>query len=121
MGSLHCPPSGIRLPSHPSRLRSEVEEQEVTVSTTESEKASEEEVKVEDLWIFFRSCIWINCPFSRLRVLVEGEVVVAAAYLEAKYGCAPGGTVVGREVSSGGVRCHCHIAFVWRSGGDEVI
>ena len=59
-GSLHRPPSGILLPSHPSRLRLEAEEREVTVLVSAPEAASEEEVKLEDCRRLFRPCIWIN-------------------------------------------------------------
>ena len=74
MGSLHCPPSGICLPLHPSRLHSEAEEQEVRILALDSEPVSEEEakLKVEGHQRFFRPCIWINQPFWRLRVLAEG-------------------------------------------------
>ena len=74
---------------------------------------------MEDNRRLFRPCRWINYPFTRLRVLVEGEVAVAD--LEAEDGCIPGGVVIGREVSSGGVRRHHHINLVRRSGGDAVI
>ena len=75
-GSLHRPPSGIRLPSRPSRLRSEAEEPEITVSASESEVESEE-VKLEDSQRFFRPCRWINRLFTRLRVSAEGAVADA--------------------------------------------
>ena len=59
-GLLHRHPSGIRLPSCPSRICLEAEEREVTVSTPELEVAPEEEVKVKDCRRFFRPCRWIN-------------------------------------------------------------
>ena len=118
-GSLHRPPSGIRLPLRPSLLHSEAEEQEVTV--LESEAVSEEEVKVDNRQIFFRPCRWINFPFARLMVLAEGEVAVATAASEVEEGCVPRGVVVGIEVVNGRVRCHCRISLVWRSRGDAVI
>ena len=78
-GSLHHTSSGISLPSCPSRLCLEAEEQEVMVSASEDEAAAlEEEVKVEDRRRFFRPCRWINHPFIRLRVSAEGAVAVVA-------------------------------------------
>ena len=71
------PPSGICLPSHPSRLRLEAEEQEVMVLASESEAESEEEVKVEDRRRFLRPRRWINRPLTHLRVLAEGAVADA--------------------------------------------
>ena len=56
----------------------EAEEQEVTVSESESEAALLEEVKVEDCQRLFRTCICINFHFMRLRVLTI-EVMVAAS------------------------------------------
>ena len=67
----------MNIPSRPSSLHSEMEEREVTVWVSELEAASDEEVNVEDRWRFFRPCRWINCPFTRLRVLEEGVVAVA--------------------------------------------
>ena len=99
----------------------EAEEREVTVLASEEEAALEEEVKVDDRWRFFRPCRWINLPFMRLSVLVEGVVAVVATALEAEDGCVPGGAVVGREVGSGGIRCNIHIGIVRRSGGEAVI
>ena len=81
----------------------------------------EEEVKVEDCRRFFRPCRWINRPFTRLRVLEEGELAVAAAALKAEDGYVPGSAVVDGEVGRGGVRHHSHISLVWRLGGDAVI
>ena len=43
-GSLHCPPSGIHIPSRLSHICSEAEAREVTMLVSESEAASEEEV-----------------------------------------------------------------------------
>ena len=57
----------------------------------------------------------------RLRVLVEGEVVVAAADPEAEDRCVPGGTVAGIDVGRGRVRCHHTISLFWRLGGDAII
>ena len=121
VGSLHFPPSGTRLPLRPSCFRLEAEEREVTVLASELEAAAEEEVKVEDHWILFRPCRWINCPFTRLRVLTKGVEAVAAAASEAEDGCVPGGTVVGGEVGSGGVCRHCNFDLVQASGGDTFI
>ena len=70
---------------------------------------------------FFRPCRWINQPFRRLRVLVEGALEVAEETSEAEYRCARGGAVVGREVGSGGVRGQFHIDLVQRSGVNAVI
>ena len=78
-------------------------------------------MKVESHQRFFRPCRWINQPFRRLRVLVEGALEVAEATSEAEYRCARGGAVVGREVGSGGVRHHFHIDLVQRSGVNSVI
>ena len=50
-----------------------------------------------------------------------GEVAVVAATSEAEDECVPRDAVVGREVGSGGLRRHCHIGLVQRSGGDAVI
>ena len=99
----------------------ETEEREVTVSALELEPALEEEVKVEDLQRFFRPCRWINSPFTRLRVLAEAAVAVAEETSKAEDGCVPGGEVVGREVDSGGVRCHRYISLIWRLGGNAII
>ena len=78
-------------------------------------------MEVEDCWRFSRPCIWINRPFTRIRVSANGALAVAASALEAEDGCVPGGAVVVREVNSGGVRRHCHIGLIQRSGEDEVI
>ena len=88
-GSLHSLPSGIYLPSLPIRLSSEAEEQEVTDLASESEAASEEEVRVEDHWRFFRLCRWINLPFTCLRGSAEGAVEVVAVASEVEDRCAP--------------------------------
>ena len=77
-------------------------------------------MKVDDRWIFFRPCRWINLPFMRLSVLLEGAVAVVATALEAEDGCVPGGAVIGKEISSGRVCHHHHIGIVWRSGGNAV-
>ena len=50
-------------------------------------------------------------------VAAAASVAAAAAALEVEDGCVPRGAVVGGEVGSGGVRRHCHIALVCRSGG----
>ena len=122
--SLYCPPSGIRLSSCLSSLRSKAKEREVTVLVSvselvlESALASEEEVEVEDCLIFFIPCRWINNPFTHIRVLVEGMLAVAVATSETEDEFTHGGAVVGGEVSSVRIRRHCHISLV---GGDAVI
>ena len=83
----------------------------------ESEAASEEEMKVKDCWRLFRPCRWINCSFTRIRVLAEGAVGVAAAASEAENGCAPGGAVV----DSNGLTLHFHISIIRRSGGGDAV
>ena len=80
-GSLHCPLSGIGIPSRPSNICLEAEEQEEMILTSESEVASEEEVKVEDCRRFFRPCRWINRPFTRLRGFMEGAVADAKSFI----------------------------------------
>ena len=80
--SIHRPPSGTCLPSLPSRLRLEAEEREVKVLELEPEVAPEEEVKVEYHRVFYRSCRWINPPFTNIRVLSEREVAVTEAASE---------------------------------------
>ena len=50
-----------------------------------------------------------------------GALAVASAASEAEVRCVPGGVVVVGEVDSGGVRRHCQIGLVRRSGGDVVI
>ena len=54
-------------------------------------------------------------------VAAAASVAAAAAALEVEDGCVPRGAVVGGEVGSGGVRRHCHIALVCRSGGNVVV
>ena len=78
-GSLHCPPTWIRLSLRPSCLRFEAEEREVMGLSLKLEAASE---KVEDRQKFFRPCRWINHPFMGIMVLTEGTVAVAAAVSE---------------------------------------
>ena len=118
-GSLHRPPSGIHIPSRLSHLRLEAEAREVTVLALESEAESEEEV--EDRRRFFRSCRWINRPFTCLGVLAEGAVAAATAASKAEDRCVPGGMVVGREVDISGVYHHRCIDLIQRSVGDAVI
>ena len=47
------------------------------VLASDSEAPSEEEVKVEDLWILSMPFKWTNHPFTCLRVLLEGVVADA--------------------------------------------
>ena len=81
-GSLHLLTSGIRIPPSPSHLCLEAEDQEATVLESDSEVASEEEVKVEDRRRFFKPCIWTNYPFTCIRVLVEGAVAVVVGDIQ---------------------------------------
>ena len=111
-GSLHLPPSGIHVPLCINNLC--LEGREVTVLALESETASE--VKMEDLWRFFRLCKWINRPFKHLRVLAEGTIEVAATASEAEDRCFPRGAVVDGEFRSGGVHSYRRIILVCQSG-----
>ena len=104
--SSHCPLSCIRLLWNISRIHSEADVRGVTVPASEEEAALEEEVEVEDRQRFFKPCICINRPFTRLRVLAEGAEAAPAAVSEEEEGCVPVGAVVGGEVISSGVRRH---------------